>query len=101
MKQISFCIAGLLMISLSTYAQVDSVQYWKKRAKANEAMAEQAAAMARKTKLETDRLRYLLIADGISVRSQELNDKELAALLAVQAYNFNLKYRGYERNSNV
>lgn len=68
----------------------------------NEAMADRSAEMARKVKLEVDRLRYLSITDAISTRSRELNNnKELAALLAVQAYNFNSSYYGYEYNNNV
>ncbi len=50
---------------------------------------------------EADRFRYLMVANEISIRSVEINDKELAALLALQAYNYNVKYKGYERNSNV
>src|SRR5690349_9352425 len=100
-KYRSFCIACLLMISLSAYTQVDSVKYWKEKAKVSITIADRATEAARRAKIEVDRLRYLSIADGISVRSQELKDKELAALLAVQAYNFNLQHRGYECNSNV
>lgn len=101
MKYKFFFIACLLMISLTAFAQVDSVKYWKRRAEVNMKFADQAAEMARKTKLEADRWRYLFVANEISTRSQELNNKELAALLAVQAYNFNLKCSGYEFNNNV
>ncbi|MBI1769058.1 MAG: hypothetical protein HYR67_11855, partial [Bacteroidetes bacterium] len=67
-------------------------------AQQNPQQLQQSLEMARK---ETDRLRYIMIANEISIRSQELNNKELAALLAVQAYNYNSKNRGYDYNSNA
>jgi len=46
-------------------------------------------------------LHYLMEANEIAMRSTEVNNKELAALLALQAYNFNANHGGYPRNSNI
>jgi WD40 repeat protein/energy-coupling factor transporter ATP-binding protein EcfA2 len=45
--------------------------------------------------------RYLALARAIALKSKEINDKEQRALLAQQAFNFNLKYSGYEFNNEV
>lgn len=78
-------------------------------AKANEkkAIAAREAAIAAEKiateqKNRAERERYLSVAKAIALKSKELkNDKDLEALLAQQAYNFNTKYNGYPYDNDV
>ncbi len=53
------------------------------------------------TRKEAQRFRYLMVAEEIAIRSTQVNDKELAALLALQAFNFNSKQNGYPSNCSI
>lgn len=70
---------------------------------ANEAKlkADKAAKEALEAKAEADRQRYLALAKTLALKSKEINDKELRALLAQQGYNFNTKNAGYEFDNDV
>jgi len=77
-------------------------------AKAQQKIAEQrkkeaddAAAAAIKAKAEADRQRYLAVAKTLALKSKEINDKELRALLAQQGYNMNFKNAGYDFDNEV
>jgi hypothetical protein len=63
--------------------------------------ADKATKQAVEAKLEADRQRYLALAKAISLKSSQLNDKELRALLAQQGFNYNAKYGGYEFDNDV
>ncbi|HTH56269.1 MAG TPA: hypothetical protein VL728_09500 [Cyclobacteriaceae bacterium] len=63
--------------------------------------AEQATKDALAAKAEADRQRYLAVAKTLALKSKEINDKELRALLAQQGYNFNTKNAGYEFDNDV
>lgn len=64
-----------------------------------------AAVKAQNEALEAkklaDRRRYLSIAKGMALKSKELNDPALQALLSQQAYNFNKKFDGYEYDNDI
>lgn len=87
----------------------------EEKAKQNEAAAKKAQAFAELKRLEADkatkealaakqeadRQRYLALAKAISLKSSQINDPELRALLAQQGYNFNAKYGGYDFDNDV
>jgi WD40 repeat protein len=73
----------------------------QKIAEAQKKLADKAADDARKAQAEAERQRYLALAKAISLKSAQINDKELRALLAQQGYNFNAKYAGYEFDNDV
>ncbi len=60
--------------------------------------AEAEAIIARK---DADRRRYLSIAKSLAENSAEVSDLELSCLLALQAYQFNLKYQGYQFDDKI
>jgi WD40 repeat protein/energy-coupling factor transporter ATP-binding protein EcfA2 len=69
-------------------------------------LAEKKAIAAQKVAEEAqrnaEREKYLALAKAMALKSKEINsDKELRALVAQQAYNFNLKYSGYAFNNEV
>jgi WD40 repeat protein len=95
----------LIFVSLTftLYAQSTSDQIdWKQRAIDNEKMARQAEQMAveqmklRDGVLKTAvRFKLQLIAKEMLEKSVSVRDKELLALIGLQAYNFNKKNGGY------
>jgi WD40 repeat protein len=66
----------------------------RKIALQNEAKAKAAEADARKQT-------YLALAKAIALKSTQINDPQLHALLAQQGYNFNAKYGGYDFDNEV
>lgn len=75
-------------------------------AKADEALREKAAAQAAEkravaAKNDADRRRYLSIAKSMALKSKEVNDPVVQALLSQQAYNFNKKYDGYAFDNDI
>lgn len=46
-------------------------------------------------------MRYLAVADALAEQSLEMQDKELSALLAVQAHNFSVSNNGYRFNAKI
>ncbi len=95
-KNICLVFLKLFLSFSAVHAQLNAedAQKLKKEAKENEEMAK----IARR---EAERYRYLMAADEIANRSTEVNDKELAGLLALQAYNFSFKQKGYSRRSTI
>ncbi len=73
----------------------------KEKALAAEKEANIQKNVAIAAKKDADQRRYLSIAKSIALKSKQLNDIELQALLAQQAYNFNKKYEGYEYDDDV
>src|ERR1051326_8593854 len=61
------------------------------RAKNAEEQAEKYNRIAQEAQRETERLRYLAIAGALSRKSLEEDNKNLAGLLALQAYNYNTR----------
>lgn len=70
-------------------------------AKRNEQIANEQKNLAIAAKNDADRRRYLSIAKSMALKSKELNDPVVQALLSQQAYNFNKKYNGYEYDNDV
>lgn len=56
---------------------------------------------AKQEKARADQLRYLAIANAISVKSTQVNDPQLKGLLAQQAYIFDNRYNKYEYNPEI
>src|SRR5258706_2203464 len=73
----------------------------QKEALAAKNRADKAAEDARKAQAEAERQRLLAIAKAIELKSSQINDKELRALLAQQGYNFHSKNAGYEFDNEV
>ena len=77
-------------------------------AKRNEQTAKEAEKVATNEKKraemnekEAQRQAYLAIAKSMAIKSKELNDPEQEALLAQQAFNFNINYGGYEFDNDI
>jgi hypothetical protein len=51
--------------------------------------------MIRSLLLNNERLRYLAVSKAMAERSVEINNQELSALLALQAFQFHWKFPGY------
>jgi WD40 repeat protein/energy-coupling factor transporter ATP-binding protein EcfA2 len=78
------------------------------KADANATAAERSAIEATKqknaaveAKKDADRRRFLSIAKSMALKSKQLSDTTLQALLSQQAYNFNTKYDGYEFDDDI
>jgi len=84
----------------ATLAKNQAIQS-EKVAKAAEQRAKEAQATAEAARKDAEQQKFLAIAKAIALKSKELQDKEQRALLAQQAYNFNLKYSGYAYNNEV
>ncbi len=67
----------------------------EKEARLNEQRAQEAREQADKNAEESKRQKYIAFGKAMAIKSKELNDRELQALLAQQAYIFNAKYEGY------
>lgn len=79
----------------------EEVQKLKSLLKECEEQTKRAELVAAQAKLDADRRRYLSIARSIAEKSLEVKDTELSTLLALQAYNFNLKYQGYQFENRI
>ncbi len=79
--------------NLATKAKDEAV-----KAKNAAVESESKAVAAQK---DADRERYLAIAKTLALKSAQINDKEQRALLAQQAFNYNLTYSGYPYNNEV
>lgn len=73
-------------------SQQDEILRLQKLVNEKEQLAAQNAASARKAEAELRVARYYAIASELAEQSIEVQDKEIAALMAVQAYNFNMQY---------
>ncbi|NJM94085.1 MAG: High-affnity carbon uptake protein Hat/HatR, partial [Cytophagales bacterium] len=56
---------------------------------------------ATEAKERADQLRYLSLGKAMAIKSQQINEKGLRALLAQQAYDFNKDYQGYEYDHDI
>src|SRR5688572_21367913 len=79
----------------------NEIQRLQEIAKANEQEAIKNAARARKAEIELRVMRYLAIANELAEQSIEIQEKEIAALMAVQAYNFNVQYNGSSFSNKI
>ncbi len=70
-------------------------------AKKSAAEAQEQRNEAVKAKNDAERRRYLSIAKSMALKSKEVNDPAVQALLAQQAYNFNKKYDGYPYDNDI
>lgn len=73
----------------------------RQRAEINEKQALENAELARKEELRARELRYRAIAKAIAIKSIQLNDAEQEGLLAQQAYNFNVAFKGYAYDDDI
>ncbi|HTH57125.1 MAG TPA: WD40 repeat domain-containing protein [Cyclobacteriaceae bacterium] len=71
------------------------------RAKNAEEQAEKYNRIAQEAQREVERQRYLSLAVGLSRKSLDADDNALAGLLALQAYNYHLRYKGYEFDKDI
>ncbi|MBS1680392.1 MAG: High-affnity carbon uptake protein Hat/HatR [Bacteroidetes bacterium] len=73
----------------------------RKVAEEQKKKADKATEAALKAQAEAERQSLLAIGKAISLKSTQINDKELHALLAQQGYNFNTKNAGYPFDNDV
>jgi WD40 repeat protein len=71
------------------------------QARKNEALAKKNEVEANRQKEIAQRERYLSVAKAIALKSKELSDDELQALLAQQAFNFNASHAGYTYDNDI
>jgi WD40 repeat protein/energy-coupling factor transporter ATP-binding protein EcfA2 len=71
------------------------------RALANEKIANEQKLIAVRNAEEALRQRYIAQAKAMAVKSRELNDPEQEALIAQQAYNFNITHKGYVHDNDI
>lgn len=71
------------------------------RAQKAEEQAEKYNRLAQEAQREAERQRYLSLAVNISRRSLETENSALAGLLALQAYNYNARFKGDEFNGDI
>jgi WD40 repeat protein len=74
----------------------------------NEGIAKEQTALAKKRETEAiaarkiaDQRRYLALAKAMAIRSKDIPDPELQALVAQHAYNFNDRFEGYKYDNDV
>jgi WD40 repeat protein/energy-coupling factor transporter ATP-binding protein EcfA2 len=91
---------ALANLNRAQIAEKDATVQKNAAIKAKE-IAQAAEKRALDAKALADRRRYLSIAKGMALKSKEINDPELQALLAQQAYNFNAKYEGYTYDNDI
>jgi WD40 repeat protein len=73
----------------------------EKKAKDNEALAKQRAEEARIANEDAQRRRFIATAKAVAVKSKDVPDKELQALLAQQAFLFNDKHNPYKYDNDI
>ena len=98
-----FLAVGLFSLSINLDAQTkdDEIQRLKNLLKECEEARLKTEQVAIQARAEADRRRYWAIALELASKSKEVTDKELSALLALQAYQFNLKCNGYSFDSKI
>jgi len=82
-------------------SQEDEIRELQRIANEYKERAIKAEALAARFEKEAVHARYLYLANEIALYSLQVQDKELAGLLAVQAHQFNLNYSGYPSNSKI
>jgi WD40 repeat protein len=103
-----FFVCWILALGSTCFSQTKTIKQLQKIASDNEQRAMKAEElnetfnrMAQDAQRETERQRYLALAINVSRESLEVDDNALAALLALQAYNFNSKHQGYVYDRDV
>ena len=88
--------------------KADSSERARQLAQEEKLLAERNAERARQGMTEAEkqkemefRRRMLSIAQTMAVKSQDISNKDLKALLAYQAFNFNRQYTGQENNPDI
>lgn len=80
----------------ATKAQISA-----KEAHDNAEIANQQKKLAELNEAESKRQRYVATAKAMAIKSKEIPDRELQALLAQQAYIFNSNYKGYKYDDAI
>lgn len=97
----SFAILSIIILCVTTVcgqSTSDEIQRLQAMAKANAQLATQAEARALKAEEQVKWMRYVAIANELAEQSLEVREKEHAALMAVQAYNFYSRYEDASLN---
>lgn len=107
-KGIVFGLLALIACKSFSQSKSKEIEQLRKIANENELRAKKAEEDAQKynreaqdARMEADRQRYLAVAVALSRKSLEIEDKSLATLLALQAFNFSRKYGGYEHDNDI
>lgn len=87
-------ISGFYVCSAQT--SQDTIQRLRQELKECQQSAKRAEMISHQAQKDAERILYLRVVDKLAIRSTEVNDKELRALLALQAYNFNVRWSGYQ-----
>jgi WD40 repeat protein len=106
----ALAVFGVLALNIYCFSQSKNEQIKALQKNVNESeqrviktqeLAEKFNRLAQESQKETERQRYLAIATRISRTSLEIENNSLAALLALQAYNFNIKYQGSDFDRDI
>ncbi|NBC83322.1 MAG: hypothetical protein GVY19_08055 [Bacteroidetes bacterium] len=83
------------------YERTLIVEQEKEQAEQTAKQAQQMATAAEQDKQQAYQKRLLSIAQSLAVKSQQVTDDNLSALLSFQAYIFNQRYNGVDHNPDV
>jgi len=109
MTRITYLLIPLcIVLTAGAFGQSKEVDRLKKALQESEEKSdilrrenEEALARAVQAENEVRRLRYLAQARAVAVRSLDVEDKDLATLLAVQSYTFNRNSGGYPYDDQI
>lgn len=79
----------------------DRANHEKLRAEENAVIAKENEKRAKEEEQRARELRYRAIAKAIAIKSVQLSDPEQEGLLAQQAYNFNIAFKGYPYDDDI
>lgn len=103
-----FCAIVILPICCFSQSKSEQIKQLQKiandnelRAKYAEEQAEKYNRIAQEAQREAERQRYLSLAGALSRKSLDVDDNTLAGLLALQAYNYNSRFKGYEFDKDI
>lgn len=104
----AFCVALVCQFNCFGQSKNDQIKQLQKLAHDNEVRATNAEELAEKynrlaqdAQREVERQRYLSLAVSIARKSIEVDDNALAGLLALQAYKYNVRFKGYEFDKDI
>jgi len=104
----AFCVALILHLDCFCQSKSEQIKQLQKiaqdnelRAKNAEEQAEKYNRVAQEAQREAERQRYLSLAVSLSRKSLEVDDSTLAGLLALQAYNYNTRFKGYDFDADI
>ena len=99
LKLISLLVVIMSVQVFSQSTAEDEVTRLKKQLQETEERLRRSELINKETIRYCERLRYQMISMDLAGKSTKVYDKELAGLLALQSYWFNVSYGGYRSES--